>query len=149
MRKQIFSMFILTAFFLHFTQSASAQNPVNDWSNLRKVSLGKHLIIEPKTGAAIKASLERVGDSEIVVYSRKNFVTFKKDSIARIYLSRTGSEKIAADNGLTAGFFIGVAAGIFLPAAIPLMLAGSGSGYLIGKESAKKKKRGLLIYEAQ
>lgn len=150
MRNRIFSLLILAAFCLNLAPDARAQVSASDWSNLQKVALGTFLIIEPKTGKAIKASLEGVGGAEIVVYGNKKFLTLDKDSIARIYLSRTGSEKDAKEAGASIGMLAGlVAMAVFVPGGSLLLLAGGGTGALIGKESAKKKRRGRLIYEAQ
>lgn len=149
MKKQIFSLLILAAFCLNCAPSAFAQNPVNDWSNLQKLRLGREIIIEPKTGESMKGSLEGIRDSEIVVYVKKKFLTLKKDSIARVYLSKTASEKDAKDDGAGMGMLVGLAAGMFVPGGILILLGSSGAGYLIGKESSKKKARGRLIYEAQ
>lgn len=149
MKKQIFSLIVLAAFCLNCFASAFAQASTDSWSNLRKIKLGSSLIIEPKAGKSIKATLERVGDAEIVVYSGKKFSTLKKDSIARIYLSRIGSETEAADNGAAVGMLVGFAAGLFVPGGLLIFLGSSGAGVLIGKEAAKKKKRGRLIYEAR
>jgi len=149
MKKQIFSIFVTAAFCLNFAPFAFAQASVNDWSNVQKLKLGTYLIIEPKAGKAIKASLERVGQTEITVYSGKTFLTFNKDSVARIYRSRGGSEQDAKDTGAGIGMLAGIAAGIFFPPSVLFFMAGGGAGILIGKESAKKKRKGRLIYESQ
>jgi hypothetical protein len=149
MKKQIFSLFLLAAFCLNCFSAAFAQDSPDGWSNLQKIRLGSSLIIEPKAGKSIKASLEKAGSDEIVVYNKKKFLTLKKDSIARIYLSRVGSEMEAKDDGAAIGMVIGFAAGLFVPGGLLIFLGSSGAGMLIGKESAKKKKRGRLIYEAR
>jgi hypothetical protein len=149
MKKQIFSISIMAAFCLNSLPAAFAQTSVNDWTNLRKTRLGIEVIIEPKTGKSIKGSLEGVKDSEIVLYVKKKFLTLNKDLIARIYLSKTASEKDAKDGGAGIGMLVGLAAGMFVPGGILIFLGSSGAGMLIGKESSKKKARGRLIYEAQ
>jgi hypothetical protein len=149
MKKQIFSIFVLAAFCLNFAPLAFAQASVNDWSNVQKLKLGTYLIIEPKAGKAIKASLEGVGSAEIMVYSGKKFLTFNKDSVARIYRSRGGSEQDAKDKGAGIGMLAGYAAGLAFPPGLLIFLAGTGVGLLIGKEEAKKKRKGRLIYEPQ
>jgi small nuclear ribonucleoprotein (snRNP)-like protein len=136
--------------------TALAQNSINDWANVRRLSPGINLYIAPKTGRTIKGRLVSVNDAEIVIRRNKNLQPIDKNVVTRIYIANRRSGKraknIGTGIGLVTGLIIGSKADenadwptLWLPAS----LAFGTAGYFLGKWLCHGSKKGLLVYEAQ
>lgn len=141
---------------------ASAQIEQKPWANVEAVKINSALIVETKTGAAVKGRVASVTPTTLNLSNDGRAFALERADIARVYRAKKSSRLKRALIG--AGIGLGIGVGISVVSVLtgldgddPLgagagfiygVLVGVPAGAVIGAATAKSSK-GVLLYETQ
>jgi hypothetical protein len=128
----------------------------DNWTGVRALPKGAELVIERKSSGRVVGYLELATDDTVVIVSDANSFIIGRDNVKKIYYAVAHDKKKSMNRGaligmiggaVTASLIAGEPEGQEMPGLGGLLIGGL-AGTWFGKQRAKGKKRGALIYSA-
>ena len=126
-----------------------------DWGTVESLRQGTSLVVETKLGREVKGKLVNSSPDSIQLRARGKGITFTRDEIRNIFLTRRGSVLKRTLIGAAAGAGIGTAIGVGVTAATKSDGLAAAGGFLYGIPAGAAigalttgRKKGKLIYSA-
>jgi hypothetical protein len=100
------------AILLLATLTAAAQSPLQNWTNVKTLSPGTEIRVDPASAAAVRGRLRNVTDETLVVTSGKGEEMFTRLQIGRVSIRGKGHRRRNTLIGLGVGAGVGLGIGL-------------------------------------
>lgn len=129
------------------------------WAGVKALPKGTELVVERKASEKVIGYLQAATDDTVTVTSDAGSFIIARDNVEKIFCAVPRDSKKSRNRGALYGMLLGLAAGVAVATVqkpeseampgVSVFLAGGLIGMRVGKEHAKGKDKGPLIYSAK